>query len=118
MTFRLLLSGHDTIECAYYLAPESGCVLDYEELAVEKEMMRQSKHCKAMPIKLGTEEFMLASHGTGSGFPFLMENEAFSIQFGEFNSPSFFVTYRSIALWHQGAQGLHDRFMAWASSCV
>lgn len=43
----------------------------------------------------------------------LIENDAFSIQFGEFNKPNFFVTYRSIALWHQGAHGLHQRFLAW-----
>jgi len=114
--FRLLLSGHDTIECAYYLAPDPGCLLDYERLAVEKETLRLSKSKKPAPIKLGSEEFMLAGHGTGSGYPFLIENEAFSIQFGEFNSPSFFVTFRSIALWHQSAQGLHERFMAWAAS--
>jgi hypothetical protein len=64
---RLLLSGHDTIECAYYLAPSEGCLLDYERLAVEKEMMRQSKSRKPKLIKLGCEEFMLAGHGTGSG---------------------------------------------------
>lgn len=116
MTFRLLLSGHDTIECAYYLAPAEGCLLDYERLAVEKEIMRQSKSRKPTLIQLGSEEFMLAGHGTGSGYPFLIENTAFSIQFGEFNDPSFFVTFRSIALWHQSAQGLHERFMAWAAS--
>ena len=75
--FKLLLCGHDTIECAYYLAPAAECRLDYELLAVEKEVMRQSKSKKPSPIRLGSEEFMLASHGTGSGFPFLMENEAF-----------------------------------------
>ena len=113
---RLLLSGHDTIECAYYLAPSEGCLIDYERLAVEKETLRQSKSRKPTPIKLGSEEFMLAGHGTGSGYPFLIENEAFSIQFGEFNTPSFFVAFRSIALWHQSAQGLHERFMAWTAS--
>lgn len=116
MTFRLVLSGHDTIECAYYLAPEAACLLDYERLAVEKEIMRQSKSRKPTLIKLGCEEFMLAGHGTKSGYPFLIENEAFSIQFGEFNKPSFFVTFRSIALWHSSAQGLHERFLAWAAS--
>lgn len=59
---------------------------------------------------------MLAGHGTGSGYTFLIENEAFSIQFGEFNDPPFFVTFRSIALWHQGTQGLHERILAWAAS--
>jgi len=116
MTFRLLLSGQDTVECGSYLARSEGCLLDYERLAVEKEIMRQSKSRKPTLIKLGSEEFMLAGHGTGSGYPFLIENESFSIQFGEFNIPSFFVTFRSIALWHQSAQGLHERFLAWAAS--
>jgi len=115
-SFRCLLSGHDTIECAYYLAPGSGCKLNYERLAVEKEELILSRSKKPRLIKLGCEEFMLAGHGTGSGYPFLIENEAFSIQFGEFNTPSFFVTFRSIALWHQSAQGLHERFIAWADS--
>ncbi len=114
--FQLLLSGHDTIECAYYLALDVDCLLDYERLAVEKETLRLSKSRKPTLIKLGSEEFMLAGHGTGSGYPFLMENDSFSIQFGEFNNPSFFVTFRSIALWHQSAQGLHERFLAWAAS--
>ena len=35
MTFRLLLPGHDTIECAYYLASGSDCLLDYERLAAQ-----------------------------------------------------------------------------------
>ncbi len=112
----LLLTGHDTIECAYYLAPDSVCLLDYERLAVEKEELRLSKSRKPKPIKLGCEEFMLAGHGTKSGYSFLIENEAFSIQFGEFSKPNFFVAFRSIALWHFGAQGLHQRFLAWAAS--
>ena len=116
MTHRLLLSGHDTIECAYYLAPDVGCSLNYEQLAVMKEEMRLSKSRKPTAIKLGSEEFLLAGHGTKSGYPFLIENEAFSIQFGEFNKPSFFVTFRSIALWHSCAQGLHERFLTWADS--
>lgn len=114
--FSLLLYGHDTIECAYYLAPDRGCLLDYERLSVKKEELRLSKSRKPASIKIGCEEFMLAGHGTGSGYPFLIENEAFSIQFGEFNKPSFFVTFRSIALWHQSAHGLHERFLAWAAS--
>jgi hypothetical protein len=102
MTLRLLLNGFDTIECAYYFAFDHDCVLDFEQLAIEKEALRQSKTRKPKHIKLGSEEFLLASHGTGSGYPFLIENESFSIQFGEFNQPSFFVTFRSVALWHSG----------------
>jgi hypothetical protein len=112
----LLLSGHDTIECAYYLAPEVGCLLDYEHLAAQKEALRLAKTRQPKLIKLGCEEFLLAGHGTGSGYPFLIENADFSVQFGEFNKPNFFVTFRSLALWHQSAQGLHRRFLAWAKS--
>jgi hypothetical protein len=112
-----LLTGHDTIECAYYLKPVGeGCLLDYESLEVQKEELRRAKSKKPKPIQLGCEEFMLASHGTGSGYPFLIENDAFSIQFGEFNKPNFFITYRSVALWHQGAAKLHKRFLDWAAS--
>lgn len=116
MAFRLLLSGHDTIECAYYLSRAEGCLLDFAQLDAEKELMRRSKSRSPTPIKLGSEEFMLAGHGTQSGYPILLENEAFTIQCGEFNKPSFFVTYRSIGLWHASAQGLHERFLAWAAS--
>lgn len=112
----LLLSGHDTIECAYFLTPDEVCLLDYGWFAAEKEALSRSKSRKPNHIKLGTEEFMLAGHGTKSGYPFLIENEAFSIQFGEFNNPSFFVAFRSIALWHFGAQKLHERFLLWAAS--
>lgn len=59
---------------------------------------------------------MLASHGTKRGFPFLIQNEVFSIEFGEFNKPNFFVTYRSIGLWHHGLSVLHERFLVWAAS--
>lgn len=116
MTHRLLLSGYDTIECAYYLAFGHGCLLDIEKLAAEKEALRQLKIRKQKPIRLGNEEFLLASHGTASGYPFLIENDVFSIQFGEFNKPSFFVTFRSVALWHNGIQSLHQRFLDWAQS--
>lgn len=116
MTPRLLLNGFDTIECAYFLAFDHDCLLDFEQLAIEKEALRQSKTRKPKHIKLDSEEFLLASHGTGSGYPFLIENESFSIQFGEFNQPSFFVTFRSVALWHSGILNLHQRFMDWAHS--
>ena len=118
LTFQHLLSGHDTIECAYYLAPNGRAGLDFEHLELQKEELRRSKSrkSKTKPIRLGSEEFLLAGHGTSSGYPLLIENDVFSIQFGEFNKPNFFVTYRSIALWHFGAFALHERFLAWADS--
>lgn len=116
MAFRHLLSGFDTIEAAYYLTRQSDGGLDFRELEVEKSSLKYSKSKHPKALRLGSEEFLLANHGTGSGFPFLLENDSFSIQCGEYNKPNFFVTYRSHALWHQGAMGLHQRFLTWAES--
>jgi len=55
----LLLHGHDTIECAYYLVALPGCTLDFAKLAVEKEALRLSKVCRPKAITLGSEEFLL-----------------------------------------------------------
>ena len=114
--YPLLIYGHDTIECAYYLAALPGATLDFQKLAVEKEALQQAKIRRPKAITLGSEEFLLAPNGTKSGYPFLIENDYFSIQFGEFNKPNFFVTYRSYALWQFGAAKLNQRFLDWAAS--
>lgn len=109
----LLLSGVDTVECAYFLRAGIGCRLDFQHLAVGREALRSAKVREARPVTLGSKQFMLAPHGTGSGYPLLLTNADMAVQCGEFNSPSFFVTFRSHALWHQGAQALHQEFVDW-----
>lgn len=116
MKFAHLLSGFDTIECAYYLRIEGNADFIFSLLAVEKECLQQAKSKASKVIKLGAEEFLLSPRGTGSGFPFLLENELFRIQCGELNKPNFFVTFSSYALWHHGARALHQRFLEWAQS--
>lgn len=116
MTPQLLLFGHDTVECAYFLVGDSAGGPDFERLAARKEALRASKTRHPAPVVLGQEEFLLAAHGTGSGYPFLLENDVFSIQCGPTNSPNFFVTYRSFGLWQFGMEKLHERFLAWAAS--
>ena len=111
-----LISGFDTIECAYYLIGTDEYKLDFIELAAQKESMVRAKVTKPKPIQIGSEEFLIASHGTSSGYPFVIENDAFMIQFGEYNRPNFFVKFRSIALWHYGALALHHRLLDWAQS--
>lgn len=44
---------------------------------MDKEALRQAKTRKPKHIKLGSEEFLLAAHGTKSGYPFLIENDSF-----------------------------------------
>jgi len=75
----LLLSGLDTVECAFYLIPKSSGHLDFVGLAVERDSMKLAKIKSGREIQLGSEAFMLAPHGTGSGYPFLIQNEAFII---------------------------------------
>lgn len=45
-----------------------------------------------------------------------MPNQDCTIQFGEFNNPSFFVRYSSFALSCKGAKFLHKRFLTWADA--
>lgn len=111
---QLFLHGHDTIECAYYLRPLPDCTLDFAQLAVEKEALRQAKQREPKTITLGGVDFLLQPYGSSSGFPFVIANQDYTIAFGEYNTPSFFVKFRSEALWRDGAAALHHRFMDWA----
>lgn len=115
-SFEFLLSGLDTVECAYYLVSGEDCQLDYESLGYEKEALRQSKNREPKHITLGSVEFFLHPYGSSSGYPFLIENADFLIAFGEFNNPSFFVKFKSLALWHTGAHALHERFLYWTTA--
>ena len=105
---KLLASGLDTIECAYYLRAGPGCKLDFAAIRLQREVMRESKQPESAVLKLGDMEFLLSPNGTKSGYPFVMSNQDCTIQFGEFNDPSFFVRYSSFALWCKGAKFLHD----------
>lgn len=116
MNSRHLLSGIDTIECAYWLAPTARVSLDFEKLAVEKAEVAQTKSRQPVAIRIGSEEFLLAPHGTASGYPLLLQNDALRIQCGEFNKPNFFVAFTSFALWHNSAEALNDRFLHWVES--
>jgi len=109
-----LLHGYDTIQCAYYLMPGVyGDYIDFSALAVEKEKLRKAKTKELKVIKMAGMDFLLHPYGSSSGFPFVISNQFFKIEFGEFNVPSFYVTYPSQALWTYGAKALHDKFMQW-----
>lgn len=73
-TSSLLLFGHDTIECAYYLRKAYGSALNFEQLAIDKETQRQLKQPEPKVINLGGMEFLLQPYGSSSGFPFVISN--------------------------------------------
>ena len=115
MSFNFLLHGHDTIQCAYFLRPDLDSGINFEWLSSEKEKLRQSKTRDPKHINLGGTSFLLYPYGSSSGFPFVISNQDFKIEFGEFNVPSFFVTFPSEALWRESAEVLHARFLDWAN---
>jgi len=114
--YTLLLHGHDTVECCYYLRASVGNGFDVERLTAQREGLRQSKTKDPLPVTLGGMEFLLLRYGSSRGFPLVLSNADFSIEYGEYNDPSFYVTYRSEALWREGAFALHRRFLDWALS--
>jgi hypothetical protein len=111
-----LLQGIDTLEVSYYLRTEGVSGLDFIDLGRTREALRHNKGRPHKVIQLGCEEFLLSNHGTSTGFPFFMENDNFKVAFGEFNRPNFCVSLSCHALWHEGYQKLHQRFLAWAAS--
>ena len=116
MNSSLLIFGFDTVEIAYYLTRSESSSLDFDRLVAQRDSLRASNLRHISEVTLGTESFGLASHGTSSGYPILLVNESFKVQCGENNVPSFFVTYSSLALWHEGLENLHLRFLTWADS--
>ncbi len=111
--FNFLILGHDTIEVCYYLRKLAASTFDFQSFGIFKEDLRQSKQ-KTKVLSLGSESFLLKAYGSGNGFPFVMENDTYIVEFGEFNDPSFRVKFRSEALWQYGVKALHDRFLNWS----
>lgn len=114
--FKLVLCGLDTVECAYFLKADENAILNYIDLAVRKAEIRNTRFKEERKVTIGGIDFLLAPNGTKSGYPFLISNRDFTIQFGEFNNPSFFVKYSSEALWRDGVEALHHKFLSWATS--
>lgn len=115
-TIRRLLTGLDTIQAAYFLRPRVGAEFGFERLMLAKEKARANKAREGVTLEIGGRTFSLRAHGSGSGYPLILDHRDFSIECGEFNNPGFFVTFRSQALWTRGARSLHESFLAWAES--
>jgi len=111
-----LLHGLDTVQCAYFFSTSCAHAVDFEWLYTEREALRLSKSREPKPIHLGDMEVLLHGYGSSSGYSFVVSNADFKIEFGEYNKPSFFVTFRSEALWRETAYALHEKILAWADS--
>ena len=115
--FRHLLAGLDTVQVAYYLRCIGyGAEFSFEKLLLERERLRAANTRTGCVVEIGDRTFQLQRYGSSSGYPLVLKNAEVTIECGENNSPGFFVTYRSEALWRRGAQALHEAFIAWAES--
>jgi hypothetical protein len=81
-----------------------------------KERARADKARDRVSIEIGAWSFGLRPYGSGSGYPLVLDHPHYTIECGEFNTPAFFVTFRSQALWEHGARALHEEFLTWAES--
>ena len=115
-TPRFLVHGVDTAQCAYYLVPQGPDALDFTKLRVLRDELRESKDGAPRAFHMGDLEFLLWPSGTSTGYPFQISNADFRIAFGDKNTPSFFVTYSSHALWREPLASLQQQFLDWAAS--
>jgi hypothetical protein len=113
---RFLLHGIDTIQCCYYLVVRGSPGIDFIQLRARRESLRDVRDPEPQPLTIGGMEFALAPYGSPSGYPIILSNSDFRIECGEHNIPSFFVTYRSEALWREPIEVLHQRFLDWAEA--
>lgn len=111
-----LLRGFDTVQCCYYLLPSSADGIDFDRLAAQRESLRHAGIEAPEPITLGNRDFLLASHGSRSGYPFVISDADYRIECGPHNNPPFFVTFRSEALWRLSIWQLHQNFIDWAAN--
>jgi hypothetical protein len=112
--FRHLLSGIDTLEVCFYLAPGKRCDLNYEELLGRKEALRSSRTREPEEVRIGGESFLLQAYGSSSGYPLVLSNAWAVISYGAKNSPPFFVKFLSQGLWQYGWRPVVEKFLAWA----
>ena len=113
-SLEFLMHGFDTVQCAYFLEPAGKERIDFDWLTRERENIKQRKDKEPKHISLGAWDFLLHPFGSSSGYPIVISNEDFRIEMGEFNFPSFFVTFRSQGLWKESAFLLHQKFLKWA----
>lgn len=114
--FRRLVSGLDTVQVCYYLRRDVGAVFDFEALMLARERLRANRARCGAVVEIGGWTLSVRPYGSSSGFPLVLDHADYSIECGEFNRPSFYVTFRSAALWRLGARSLHEAFLHWAQS--
>lgn len=110
----MLLRGLDSLYVSYYF-DTSNCVLDWDELAYQKERVGCDRVDDFAELTLGSETFALKPFGR-KPYKYVLTNKVFEVRLSENLSPSCHVQYSSEGLWQFGCDHLTDRFDAWRNS--
>lgn len=110
---QLLASNLDSLYVSYYLDLETSD-LDFADLEFRK-LMLADRETGYDDVTLGSERFLLKPYGK-KPYRYVLANDAFEIAIAERLKPSTSVQFISKALWHEGADALHKRILAWAES--
>lgn len=110
---QLLASNLDSLYVSYYLDLETSD-LDFADLDFRK-LMLADRETGFDEVVLGSERFLLKPYGK-KPYRYVLANDAFEIAIAERLKPSASVQFMSKALWHEGAEALHARVLAWAES--
>jgi hypothetical protein len=89
--------------------------IDFEELAFQRELLKEARRPDVRELRLGTERFALKAFGKHP-YKYVLANEAFEIRLGERMSPSCHVQFTSQLLWQCGLDDLLSRFRNWCAS--
>jgi hypothetical protein len=111
---QLLLRGLDSLYVSYYLNLR-GSRLDFEDLAFQREKLRQSRVDDFAPLTLGCERLALRPYGR-KPYTFILGNEAFEIRLGEHIRPACHVQFLSDGLSLLGLDAAVGRLEAWFES--
>src|SRR5260221_14782031 len=89
----LLLAGLDSLYLSYYL-DITRSALDLDELAFQRERLKEARHEKLAEIALGSERFALMPYGKHP-YRYVLSHEAFEVRLSEHNTPSCHVQLSS-----------------------
>lgn len=111
---QLLLSGLDTLEVSYFVSVPSSKI-DLDDLEERKEKLKADYGNGFDKVQLGTETFALKPFGRNK-YKFVLSNKSFEVLLAEHMRPNCQVKFFSEALWHEGLDGLVERFDRWCKS--
>lgn len=110
----MLAHNLDSLYVGYYFETVNSRI-DWEGLSFRREQLRGRRFGAGEEVVLGTESFWLLPYGK-KPYSYVLSNKDFEVRLAEHLQPCCYVQFYSEALWRDGVQALHMRFLRWAGS--